>query len=126
MSKHSYAKSKLFECIGVKIGIYSPHSEYVKEIRKKRKSAGVRLDASIEAAWSRLAMMDSMKKYNASWDVMILATGADKDLENEIAIAISSEYFADGNTGYFVSLFLGGIRQTQKELQMISHLNYWA
>ena len=126
MNKHSFAKSKLFECIGVKIGIYSPHSEYVKEIRKKRKSAGVHLDASIERAWSRLAMSEQMKNYNASWDVMILATTSDRNLENEIAIAISSEYLGDGNTGVFVSMFLDGIQQANKELRMISHLSYWA
>jgi hypothetical protein len=126
MSKHSFAKGKLFECIGVKIGIYSLHGEYVKDIRKKKKNAGVHLDGSIERAWSRLAMMDAMKPYNASWDVMILATTNDKDLENEIAIAISSEYFADGNTGVLVSLFLDGIRQANKELRAIAHLYHWA
>ncbi len=126
MNKHSFAKGKLFECIGVKIGIYSPYSEYVKDIRRKKRNAGVHLDGSIERAWSRLAMMDAMKPYNASWDVMILATSTDKDLENEIAIAISSEYFGDGNTGVLVSLFLDGIKQSNKELRMISHLTSWA
>lgn len=126
MNKHTFAKSKLFECIGVKIGIYSPYSHYVKDIRSGKKTAGAHLDGAIERAWSVLAMNDNMKKYVASWDVMILATSVNKSLENETAIAISSEYFGCGNTGVLTSLFLDGIQQANKELRMISHLDNWA
>lgn len=126
MNKHTFAKSKLFECIGVKIGIYSPYSHYVKDIRSGKKTAGVHLDGAIERAWSVLAMNDNMKKYVASWDVMILATSVNKSLENETAVAIASEYFGNGNTGVLTSLFLEGIQQANKELRMIAHLNNWA
>lgn len=126
MNKHTFAKIKLFECIGVKIGIYSPYSHYVKDIRSGKKTAGAHLDGAIERAWSVLAMNDNMKKYVASWDVMILATGVNKSLENETAVAISSEYFGGGNTGVLTSLFLDGIQQANKELRMIAHLDNWA
>lgn len=126
MNKHTFAKSKLFECIGVKIGIYSPYSHYVKDIRSGKKTAGAHLNGSIERAWSILAMNDNMKKYVASWDVMILATSVNESLENETAIAISSEYFGSGNTGVLTSLFLEGIQQANKELRMIAHLDSWA
>lgn len=126
MNKHTFAKGKLFECIGVKIGIYSPYSSYVKDIRSGKKTAGAHLDGAIERSWAKMAMKESMKKYVASWDVMLLATGVDKELENEIAVAISSEYFSTGNTGFFTSLVIDGIKQTHKELRMISHLNHWA
>lgn len=126
MNKHTFAKSKLFECIGVKVGIYSPYSHYVKDIRSGKKTAGAHLDGAIERAWSVLAMNDNMKKYVASWDVMILATSINKSLENETAVAISSEYFGSGNTGVLTSLFLEGIQQANKELRMIAHLDSWA
>jgi hypothetical protein len=126
MNKHTFAKIKLFECIGVKVGIYSPYSHYVKDIRSGKKTAGNHLDGAIERAWSILAMNDNMKKYVASWDVMILATSVNKDLESETAFAIASEYFGNGNTDVLTSLFLDGIKQSNKELRMISHLDNWA
>lgn len=125
MTKHTFAKGKLFECIGVKIGIYSPYSYYVKDIRSGKKTSGAHLDRAIEGGWANLVMNEKMKKYAASWDVMILATSVDKDLESEIARAISSEYFGSGNTGFFTTLFLDGIKQTNKELRMIAHLDTW-
>lgn len=125
MNKHTFAKGKIFECIGVKIGIYSPYSHHIKDIRSCKKTAGCHLDGAIERAWEQLVMDEKMKRYIISWDVMILSTSHDKYLENEIAIKISSEYFGLGNTGFLTNLFLDGIKQANKELRMISHLNTW-
>ncbi len=126
MNKHTFAKGKLFECIGVKVGIYAPYSKYVKDIRSGKKTAGSHLDGAIERSWERVAMNDSMKKHVVSWDAMLLATGTDKGLENEIAVAISSEYFLDGKTDLLTSLILDGVKQANKELKTIAHLTHWA
>ena len=124
MDKHLKAKEKLFEAIGVKIGIYGPYQGYVKNIRSKKNHPSTHLYNSIEYAWENI-ILKSKNSNDTGWDKILISAKSKPQLIEEVSILISSFYFETGNTGLLTSIIADGVKQSVKEINTISHLKEW-